>query len=202
MDFYRAYAARTHGATVHHYMDPHRIFDMPYVVVAAGTARLTGYFTFDFVAVDHYTDMYHDLLVPEMVYEDLDTLRQFMTFFASQVDQIERVRILSPDPSLTMLFHNRTQARTARTTAASMRWPPHNGLHGRIFDVPAYFRMQSRCESPVSRPFVLALQVDDNFIEGNNGTFLLNISGSTVEVVEHAQPTSPFPPISPPSLPW
>lgn len=60
----------------------------------------------------------------------------------------------------------------------------------------------SRCESPVSRPFVLALQVDDNFIEGNNGTFLLNISGSTVEVVEHAQPTSPFPPISPPSLPW
>ena len=33
-----------------------------------------------------------------------------------------------------------------------------------------------------------SLQVDDNFIEGNNGTFLLNISGSTVEVVEHAQP--------------
>ena len=62
------------------------------------------------------------------------------------------------------------------------------GYMARIFDVPAYFRMQSRCESPVSRPFVLALQVDDNFIEGNNGTFLLNISGSTVEVVEHAQP--------------
>ena len=106
LDFYRAYAARTHGATVHHYMDPHRIFDMPYVVVCRRDGRLTGYFTFDFVAVDHYTDMYHDLLVPEMVYEDLDTLRQFMTFFASQVDQIERVRILSPDPSLTMLFHN------------------------------------------------------------------------------------------------
>ena len=87
-------------------MDPHRIFDMPYVVVCRRDGRLTGYFTFDFVAVDHYTDMYHDLLVPEMVYEDLDTLRQFMTFFASQVDQIERVRILSPDPSLTMLFHN------------------------------------------------------------------------------------------------
>ena len=76
LDFYRAYAARTHGATVHHYMDPHRIFDMPYVVVCRRDGRLTGYFTFDFVAVDHYTDMYHDLLVPEMVYEDLDTLRQ------------------------------------------------------------------------------------------------------------------------------
>lgn len=44
------------------------------------------------------------------------------------------------------------------------------GYMARIFDVPAYFRMQSRCEFPVSRPFVLALQVDDNFIEGNNGT--------------------------------
>ena len=72
LDFYRAYAARTHGATVHHYMDPHRIFDMPYVVVCRRDGRLTGYFTFDFVAVDHYTDMYHDLLVPEMVYEDPD----------------------------------------------------------------------------------------------------------------------------------
>ena len=30
------------------------------------------------------------------------------------------------------------------------------GYMARIFDVPAYFRMQSRCESPVSRPFVLA----------------------------------------------
>ena len=66
LDFYRAYAARTHGATVHHYMDPHRIFDMPYVVVCRRDGRLTGYFTFDFVAVDHYTDMYHDLLVPEI----------------------------------------------------------------------------------------------------------------------------------------
>lgn len=189
LDFYRAYAARTHGATVHHYMDPHRIFDMPYVVVCRRDGRLTGYFTFDFVAVDHYTDMYHDLLVPEMVYEDLDTLRQFMTFFASQVDQIERVRILSPDPSLTMLFHNPdTGENRAHDGCIHEVARRTMGYMARIFDVPAYFRMQSRCESPVSRPFVLALQVDDNFIEGNNGTFLLNISGSTVEVVEHAQP--------------
>ncbi len=189
LGFYRAYAARTHGATVHHYMDPHRIFDMPYVVVCRRDGRLTGYFTFDFVAVDHYTDMYHDLLVPEMVYEDLDTLRQFMTFFASQVDQIERVRILSPDPSLTMLFHNPdTGENRAHDGCIHEVARRTMGYMARIFDVPAYFRMQSRCESPVSRPFVLALQVDDNFIEGNNGTFLLNISGSTVEVVEHAQP--------------
>lgn len=156
---------------------------------AARDGRLTGYFTFDFVAVDHYTDMYHDLLVPEMVYEDLDTLRQFMTFFASQVDQIERVRILSPDPSLTMLFHNPdTGENRAHDGCIHEVARRTMGYMARIFDVPAYFRMQSRCESPVSRPFVLALQVDDNFIEGNNGTFLLNISGSTVEVVEHAQP--------------
>ena len=77
------------------------------------------------------------------------------------------------------------------------------GYMARIFDVPAYFRMQSRCESPVSRPFVLALQVDDNFIEGNNGTFLLNISRKhSRRWLSMLSPTSPFPPISPPSLPW
>ena len=112
-----------------------------------------------------------------------------MTFFASQVDQIERVRILSPDPSLTMLFHNPdTGENRAHDGCIHEVARRTMGYMARIFDVPAYFRMQSRCESPVSRPFVLALQVDDNFIEGNNGTFLLNISGSTVEVVEHAQP--------------
>lgn len=142
------------------------------------------------MAVDHYTDMYHDLLVPEMVYEDLDTLRQFMTFFASQVDRSEAGCVSSPPhPSLTMLFHNPdTGENRAHDGCIHEVARRTMGYMARIFDVPAYFRMQSRCESPVSRPFVLALQVDDNFIEGNNGTFLLNISGSTVEVVEHAQP--------------
>ena len=106
LDYYRAYAARTNGATVHHYMDPHRIFDMPYVVVCRKGGRITGYLTFEFVEVDHYTDMYHDLCVREMIYDDLDTLQQFMSFFASQVDQIDRVRIYSPDPYLHHMFLN------------------------------------------------------------------------------------------------
>src|SRR5699024_11288579 len=33
LEFYRNYARKTHGATIHPYMDRHRIFDMPYVVV-------------------------------------------------------------------------------------------------------------------------------------------------------------------------
>ena len=30
---YRRFAEKTHGSTIHPYMDVHRIFDMPYVVV-------------------------------------------------------------------------------------------------------------------------------------------------------------------------
>lgn len=189
LDFYRRYAQRTHGATVHHFMDPHRIFDMPYVVVCRRNGRLTGYLTYEFVEVDHYTDMYHDLMVREMVYDDLDTLRQFMTFFASQVDQIERVRILSTDPYLHLMFTNPDTGENRAHDGCIHEIGRHTmGYMARILDIKGYFRMQSHCESPVSRPFVLALQVADDFLSQNNGVFLLRVEGSSVELVEHAVP--------------
>ena len=61
LDYYHAFAKRTNGSTIHPYMDPHRIFDMPYVVLCRKEGRITGYLTFEFVEVEHYTDMYHDL---------------------------------------------------------------------------------------------------------------------------------------------
>ena len=189
LNFYRRYAARTHGATVHHFMDPHRIFDMPYVVVCRRDGRLTGYFTFDFAAVDHYTDMYHDLFVPEMVYEDLDTLRQFMTFFASQVDQIERVRILSPDEYLHVMFKNPdTGENRAHDGCIHEIGRKAMGYMVRIFDVKQYFAVQTHCEAPVSRPFTLALQVRDTFLSHNDGTFLLKVEGDRVALVEDGTP--------------
>lgn len=189
VEFYRAYASRTPGATVHHFMDPHRIFDMPYVVVCRREGKLTGYFTFEFVDVDHYTDMYHDLRVNEMVYDDLDTLRQFMTFFASQVDQIERVRILSTDEYLHMMFVNPdTGENRAQDGCIHEIGRRTMGYMARIFDIPGYFKVQTHCESTVERNFVLALQIRDDLIDTNNGTFYLHISGKQVELLEHAHP--------------
>lgn len=80
LEFYRQYARKTHGATIHSFMDKHRIFDEPYVVVCRRNGRITGYLTFDFVEVDHYTDMYHDLAVREIICEDMETMKQFLTF--------------------------------------------------------------------------------------------------------------------------
>lgn len=189
VDFYRRHAQKTHGATVHHFMDPHRIFDMPYVVVCRREGAITGYLTFEFVDVDHYTDMYHDLLVREMVYEDLDTLRQFMTFFASQVDQIERVRILSTDEYLHMMFTNPDSGENRAHDGCIHEIGRRTmGYMVRIFDVPGYFRTQAHCESPVSRGFTLALQVRDDFLEENSGVYFLSISGGRASLVEHAHP--------------
>lgn len=187
--FYRAYAERTNGATVHHFMDPHRIFDMPYVVVCRRDGRITGYLTFEFVDVDHYTDMYHDLMVREMIYEDAETLKQFMTFFASQVDQIERVRILSPDEYLHVMFKNPdTGENRAHDGCIHEIGRKTMGYMVRIFDIRQYFSVQTHCEVPVSRPFTLALQVRDTFLEHNNGTFLLEVTGGTVTLTETGTP--------------
>ena len=187
--FYRAYAERTNGATVHHFMDPHRIFDMPYVVICRRDGRITGYLTFEFVDVDHYTDMYHDLMVREMIYEDAETLKQFMTFFASQVDQIERVRILSPDEYLHVMFKNPdTGENRAHDGCIHEIGRKTMGYMVRIFDIRQYFSVQTHCEVPVSRPFTLALQVRDTFLEHNNGTFLLEVTGGTVTLTETGTP--------------
>lgn len=189
LDFYRRHAQHTHGATVHHYMDPHRIFDMPYVVVCRRAGKMTGYLTFEFVEVDHYTDMYHDLMVREMVYEDLDTLRQFMSFFASQVDQIERVRILSCDEYLHMMFSNPDSGENRAHDGCIQEIGRRTmGYMVRIFDLPGYFRLQSHCEATVSRSFVLALDIKDDLIAQNNDTFLLYVGGNSVKLVENAKP--------------
>lgn len=182
--YYRAYAERTNGATVHPYMDPHRIFDMPYAVLCRRQGRITGYLTFEFVEVDHYTDMYHDLCVREMIYDDLDTLQQFLTFFASQVDQIDRVRIYSPDPYLHTMFRNPDSGENrahdgciheiGRRTMGNMI---------RLFDVAGYFAVQTHACAPVSRPFTLALALTDSFLDQNNRTFWLRIEGESVQLM-------------------
>lgn len=189
LECYRQYARRTNGATIHSFMDPYRIFQNPYVVVCRRSGKITGYLTYEFVEVDHYTDMYHDLMVHEMVYEDLETLQEFMTFFASQTDQIERVRILSTDPYLHMMFTNPDSGENrAHDGCIQEIGRKTMGCMVRILDVAGYFRQQPHCCTPVSRNFVLELQLQDSFLDNNNGSFYLEISGKTVTLKEHAVP--------------
>ena len=189
LDFYRRYAKRTNGATIHRFMDPYRIFQQPYVVVCRRGGRITGYLTYEFVEVDHYTDMYHDLYVHEMIYDDLETLQQFMTFFASQTDQIDRVRILSTDEYLHMMFTNPDSGENLAHDGCIQEIGRRTmGCMVRIFDVPGYFKQQTHCSAPVSRNFVLSLEVHDPFLSRNCGTYYLDISGQTVTLVEHARP--------------
>lgn len=189
LELYRRYARRTHGATIHPFMDPYRIFQQPYVVVCRRNGKITGYLTFEFVEVDHYTDMYHDLLVHEMVYDDLETLQQFMTFFASQTDQIDRVRIFSTDEYLHMMFTNPDSGENRAHDGAIQEIGRRvMGCMVRIFDVAQYFKQQTHCCCPVSRKFVLALDVKDSFLSQNNKTFYLEIDGMTVTLRQQAKP--------------
>ena len=133
--------------------------------------------------------MYHDLMVREMIWEDVDTLKQFMTFFASQVDQIERVRILSPDEYLHVMFKNPdTGENRAHDGCIHEIGRKAMGYMVRIFDVKQYFAVQTHCEAPVSRPFTLALQVRDTFLSHNDGTFLLKVEGDRAALVEDGTP--------------
>lgn len=181
LEFYRRMAGKTHGATFHPFMDRHRIFDMPYVVVCRKNGKITGYLTFEFVEVDHYTDMYHDLAVREIICEDMETMKQFLTFLASQVDQIERVRIYTYEENFHMLFTNPDSGENRAFDGAIQEIGRKNmGYMFRIFDVRQYFLQQTHCDRMVSREFVLELQVKDSFVESNNGSVFLEIKGTRV----------------------
>ena len=185
LELYRQTAQKTHGATIHPFMDRHRIFDMPYVVVCRRNGRITGYLTFEFVEVDHYTDMYHDLAVREIICQDMDTMKQFMTFLASQVDQIERVRIYTYEENFHMLFTNPDSGENRAFDGAIQEVGRKNmGYMFRIFDVRNYFLQQTHCDRLVNREFVLELQVEDSFVEENNGSFFLRIRGTEVRLTE------------------
>ena len=143
--------------------------------------KITGYLTFDFVQVDHYTDMYHDLAVRELVCEDMETMKQFLTFFASQTDQIERVRIYTYEEYFHILFTNPDSGENrAYDGAIQETGRKIMGFMFRILDLEEYFRQQSHCDKPVSRAFTLELQVEDDFMESNNKTIWLRIEGDRV----------------------
>ena len=162
-------------------MDKHRIFDEPYVVICRKNGKITGYLTFDFVQVDHYTDMYHDLAVRELVCEDMETMKQFLTFFASQTDQIERVRIYTYEEYFHILFTNPDSGENrAYDGAIQETGRKIMGFMFRILDLEEYFRQQSHCDKPVSRAFTLELQVEDDFMESNNKTIRLRVDGDRV----------------------
>lgn len=188
LEFYRRMARKTHGATVHSFMDKHRIFDMPYVVVCRKNGKITGYLTFEFVEVDHYTDMYHDLAVREIICEDMETMKQFLTFLASQEDQIERVRIYTYEENFHMLFTNPDSGENRAFDGAIQEVGRKNmGYMFRIFDVRQYFMQQTHCDRMVEREFVLELQVEDSFVESNNGSVFLEIKGTRVLLTDRKQ---------------
>lgn len=189
VEFYRSYAKKTHGATIHEFMDPYRIFGTSYVVGCRRKGKITGYLTFDFVEVDHYTDMYHDLAVREIVYEDIETLQEFMTFFASQTDQIERVRIYTYEPYMHLMFENPDSGENRAFDGAIQEIGRRNmGYMVRITDVEKYFAMEDHCEAGIVRPFTLALEVKDTFIERNHRTFYLDICGEHLKLTEESKP--------------
>ena len=189
LEFYRNYAKKTHGATIHSFMDRHRIFDMPYVVVCRREGRITGYLTFEFVEVDHYTDMYHDLAVRELVCEDMETMKQFLTFFASQTDQIERVRIYTYEEDFHMLFTNPDSGENRAFDGAIQEIGRKNmGYMFRILDVKKYFALQNHCERPARREFTMELQVEDDFMEENNTSVLLRVQGDKVLLTKDREP--------------
>lgn len=189
LEFYRNHAKKTHGATIHPFMDRHRIFDMPYVVVCRRGGRITGYLTFEFVEVDHYTDMYHDLAVRELICEDMETMKQFLTFFASQTDQIERVRIYTPEEHFHIFFTNPDSGENRAFDGAIQETGRKSmGYMFRILDVKGYFARQNHCQFPVEHAFTLELQVQDDFMEENNTGILLYISGDKVLLTRDREP--------------
>ena len=179
LKLYRRQAVKIHGATIHPYMDYHRIFDMPYVVVCRREGRITGYLTFEFTPVDHYTDMYHDLTVREMVYEDMDTLEEFLTFFA---------RIYTPEENFQMYFTNPDSGENRAYDGAIQEIGRKNMGHMfRILSVENYFRQQDHCEGKTGRDFILELQVKDTFVEENNRSFFLKIQGGRIRLLENRE---------------
>lgn len=189
LEYYSKYVKQKHGATEHSFMDFHRIFDMPYVVVCRRGGRITGYLTFEFVEVDHYTDMYHDLAVREIVCDDMNTMKEFMTFLASQVDQIERVRIYTPEEDFQLLFSNPDSGENrAHDGAIQEIGRKVMGYMFRIFDLKAYFMQQNHCDKPARRPFVLKLVVEDDFMVENNRTLLLYIRDECVLITKDRDP--------------
>lgn len=115
-------------------------------------------------------------------------MEEFLTFFASQTDQIERVRIYTPEENFQMYFSNPDSGENRAYDGAIQEIGRKNMGHMfRILSVENYFREQDHCEAKTERNFTLELQVEDTFVEENNRSFFLRIEGEKVNLLDSSK---------------
>jgi len=186
LDFYSRYAQVTHGMCINRSNDNTRIFRDNQVVICRKDGRITGYLCFRLVPVDLHVDKITDMVVSEMVYQDRETLNQFLTFLASQSDQIKRIRLYTTDPYVYYLSNDPDNGlNTAYNNGIQHLAHMCGGSMMKVLDLRAFFRQNDSFEEPVGSPIYVKLDIQDSFNKSNSGPVTLKIEGNKMEVVQN-----------------
>ncbi|NLM76307.1 MAG: GNAT family N-acetyltransferase [Clostridiaceae bacterium] len=187
LEFYSKYASITHGMLINKGNDYTRIFRDNQVVVCRINGQITGYLSFRLVPVETHVDKTTDMIVSEMVYQDEETLGQFLTFLASQSDQIERIRLYTTDPYIYYLSDNPDNGlNTAYNNGIQQLAHMCGGSMLKILDLKAYLKQNSTFEEPVHEPVYVKLNIKDSFNKSNNEPVIVKIEGNSIEISENS----------------
>ncbi|MEN8904611.1 MAG: GNAT family N-acetyltransferase [Clostridiales bacterium] len=134
---------------------------------------LKGYFLFKFNKIDSVNPFINDIVVTEMLYDNPLVLQSIMTFLNSQSDQVKHVVFEISDENLKFYFDNPSMDFEGFLS-------PFNNIYSlegvnlmyRINDVELLFNTLKN-HNFSDENLKLKLNVNDNFIEENNKSFLI-----------------------------
>lgn len=185
LEFYNQYAAVTHGMCINKSNDYTRIFRDNQVIICRRNGKITGYLCFRLIPVELHVDKTTDMEVTEMVYQDKETLSQFLTFLASQSDQIKRIRLYTTDPYAYYLSNDPDNGlNTAYDNGIQQLAHMCGGSMMKILDLQAFFKQNDSFQKSVEAPLYVRLDIEDSFNKSDNNPVTVKLEGNKIEIVQ------------------
>lgn len=136
--------------------------------------KIQGYMSFEFKSGSEKNSMINDIIVNDLVFENVEALKEIMTFLNSQSDQIRYVVFNLQDEDFRFLLED------PRNDSDNLFTPVYHecsiqgtGIMYRIINIPALFN-ELKEHNFNNENCKLKITVRDSFIKDNDGSIIIN----------------------------
>jgi len=175
IDCYNRFASKTHGMIKRTNIEMCNIVAPgKKTIVYKQEDKIEGYISFFFKKASEVNPLKYDIIVKELIYQNVEVLKQLLNFLHIQFDQINRIIINTQDEYFHYLLKDPRDESEANFTSVYHQSNLQGvGMMYRIIDTVAFFE-QLKEYNFNNQNIKLKLNIVDSFVEENSKPFVVD----------------------------
>ena len=182
VECFNRYASSTHGMIQTNEKDMERPMSKLNLVGYKQGGQLQGFMGFSFKKVDPDNFILQDLIVQELIYENSTALLELLAYLNTQADQVRNMYFHTQDDFFHYLLHDPRNGGNKIFLTSQESNVQGLGIMYRIINLRKLFTDLSTFNFQ-NQTLKLLLNVDDDFLELNNGKLLLSFENGICSVL-------------------